>query len=794
MRGTDYSDSLEFIERLFGASTEHDVELRSFPDAKNGSGAPRAAFGRDFEDFETHLIRFDEAGRGMYYGVCTREARKGRGRREDVRECPAVWTDIDAYHIDAGKDDIISALQSAYHPPSVIIDSGGGIQALWMLSEAVDVSEVGGETEEQVLDVLRRICGVFCGDVKVIDLARVMRLPGTINAKHGEERRAHVVEASWALYELDDLTEWLDWQRPVIKSLEIPDTSTANPWTDNLEERFGRTSALDVKSAVEAMSYGAGGSNSIHQTQLVVSASMVSKGHEDNEIADLLLEATRAAAGLDGERWNWKREEKAIRQMIRTAREKFGPEVRVEKQREKIRAAADPTDTDPTEGLIFDKDGKLVKRDQNIINAIIQHPDTSHLVRFNQLTQSSEADVCPWQRLPGVTWRDTDDTKLRIWLQQTYECDVPVERVRRLVDTIAEDRAFNPISEYLSDVRWDGKERLSTWLHRYCSAADNRYTRAVSRAWMIGAVARALTPGCQADYMLVLEGPQGVGKSRAARVLAGDPGWFTDSLYELSGKTSFESIKGKWIVEVGELAGMRKTEVNAVKAFLTATSDYYRPPYERRAQDFPRRCIFIGTVNPGDMGHFKDETGNRRFWLVPVGAIDHDSLITDRNQIWAEAVAAFKAGEPHYLTDPDIIADAEAIQRDASTGASDEWLPLVERYITHSPPATREAREDLEQWSLRSEPLDRLKVRDVLVRAIGVEDRMIKGMEQGRVGAILRYLGWNRVIARPKDGGPPSRHFVAPDFVTRPRPEPGNKGGNTPVKPKNINNPKQPRF
>ena len=341
MRERSYQESAEFLADFFGVTTEQAVELRTFTN-RSGDGPARPLFTRDMEMITAHCSRWDVDGRGMFLGVCTRVTGSHTGRRVDLAECPALWVDIDTGKMGLDKDTVVAALRPLPLPPSVIIDSGGGLHAYWLLNEAIDVSADAPDaeaTEEAITSACKQLAGVCAGDLNVCDLARVMRLPGTLNSKPdvmaanaGAPAECSVLEATWARHEFDDLIEWLDWQRPVV---ERPPANNAEPEAqqdDNpylaAAKRLGFKPPLDVEQALAAMTHLGDGDTSIHQTQLRVSASLASQDVDEDEIVAVLLDATRAAAGPHGATWNWKREEGAIRRMFASAREKFGDKAR----------------------------------------------------------------------------------------------------------------------------------------------------------------------------------------------------------------------------------------------------------------------------------------------------------------------------------------------------------------------------------------------------------------------------------------------------------------------------------
>lgn len=241
---------------------------------------------------------------------------------------------------------------------------------------------------------------------------------------------------------------------------------------------------------------------------------------------------------------------------------------------------------------------------------------------------------------------------------------------------IAKKNAINPIRMWLESVTWDNVPRIDTWLTRYMGVDDNNYTRAAGRKWLISAVARAMSPGCQVDHMLIFEGRQGIGKSQALRVLGGHyhveyAGSLaaTDTDY----KNTVHTMLGKLIIEVSELHAFKKSSIEGLRNFLTTTVDDVRLAYRRDSARFPRSVVFAGTTNEIKTSYIEDPTGARRFWPVICNAIDIPSLKQDRDSLWAEAVAAYKSGENWWeMPHEDTLAEQRM-----RTPQDDEDIMLV---------------------------------------------------------------------------------------------------------------------
>ena len=256
-------------------------------------------------------------------------------------------------------------------------------------------------------------------------------------------------------------------------------------------------------------------------------------------------------------------------------------------------------------------------------------------------------------------WGDEHLTWLTAWLQTC----MPVRReiVQNAVIAVAKINSFHPVRDYLNGLVWDGAARLATWLKVYLGAKDHAaYLEAVGPKFLIGAVARVFSPGCQMDTMLVLEGAQGLGKSTAAHFLAGRD-WARDITGDLSTKDAVLNIQGVWIGEMAELTAIRRAEQEHIKAFVSRRIDRYRPPYGRNTIDRPRHCSFIATTNEHE--YLQDPTGGRRFWPVECSVIELAALERDRDQLWAEAVARYKGAERWHLDAPE--SRRAAVEQDA---------------------------------------------------------------------------------------------------------------------------------
>ena len=330
--------------------------------------------------------------------------------------------------------------------------------------------------------------------------------------------------------------------------------------------------------------------------------------------------------------------------------------------REISAAFDDDEDTDWLSALTMNTKGRIEATIENALTIITHDPDVAGRFYYDEFrTRPAVCGDMPWQpfaeRITDV-WADSDDAGIRKHLETRYRIDSTV-KIRDAVDLAMLKTKRHPVREYLTELVWDGHKRADTLFLDYLGAENNQYTREVTRKALLGAVARIMSPGCKHDHIFVLVGPQGCRKSTTLAKLGKQ--WFSDSLYTLSGKDAYEQLQGYWVIEMGEMAATRKAELEQIKQFVSKQSDNFRAAYARRTQEHPRQCAFFGSTN--DAEFLRDPTGSRRFWPVVVteaGRVLADGL-TDEivDQVWAETVVRYNAGEPWYLSEA-----AEAMARD----------------------------------------------------------------------------------------------------------------------------------
>jgi predicted P-loop ATPase len=427
------------------------------------------------------------------------------------------------------------------------------------------------------------------------------------------------------------------------------------------------------------------------------------------------------------------------------------------KLRQRVDASGDPNARIPTPAwfsrLRQDLAGAPERNEANVIIALSSDPAFAGVLAFDEFAQEVIARrPLPWDDAQSIfprPWEDADDIRTAEWLQHRGVNVAPLV-VGRSVGAVAREIRVHPVRDWLDTLTWDGTPRIETWTSTYLGAAPTPFHHTIGALWLISAVARIYRPGVKADHMLILEGPQGARKSTALKVLAGED-WFTDELPELGSKDAAIHMQGIWIVEIAELDAIGRAEVSRIKAFLTRTTDRFRPPYGRYTVEVPRQCIFAGTVNPDT--YLRDETGNRRFWPLRCGTIDIAALARDREQLWAEAAERFRAGAIWWIDDAELLATARSEQEARYQG--DAWDARIDRWLTHDARSVNRGHAGYPDWQdeefERPEPLRDVSVGEILEGALRIEPANWTKSDQMRVGAWLRSRHWERYRRRTSE-------------------------------------------
>ncbi len=354
---------------------------------------------------------------------------------------------------------------------------------------------------------------------------------------------------------------------------------------------------------------------------------------------------------------------------------------------------------DQEEGLIWkledvkgeseEKDAKKEKVSENFQEPITKEENLKGKIALNEFSHRTMIKGnLPWHRFlnkkEGDQWKDSDDSSLRHYIEKVYRITSPMKINDGLL-IVEEKNKFHPIRDYFNFLVWDGVKRVDNLFIDYLGASDTKYNRMVTRKALVAGVARIFNPGVKFDYMLVLVGKQGVGKSHILSLLGQN--WYSDSFNTVQGKEAYEQLQDAWIIEMAELTAAKKAETEAVKHFISKREDIYRVAYGKRVTKFPRQCVFFGTTN--EMDFLKDKTGNRRFWPVMVEKhrikkdLWRDDIKAEIHQIWAEAVELWKIGEGLFL-ELELEEQAVKIQEKHTERSSMEGL--IHEYLEMSLP------------------------------------------------------------------------------------------------------------
>ena len=421
------------------------------------------------------------------------------------------------------------------------------------------------------------------------------------------------------------------------------------------------------------------------------------------------------------------------------------------------------TEDDWKKKLRFTDKGAIASTIENVAVILNGDPALAGCVGFNEMTHSIVVRrSLPWRAGSAERlWTDADDAGLRYYLERVYGLSGK-DKIFDGLNVVAEANRFHPVRDYLEACTWDGQPRLETLLVDYLGAVDTPYTRAVTRKALVAAVARIYRPGCKFDYMLTLRGRQGLGKSALIAKLGGE--WFSDSFTTMQGKDAYEQALGVWLVEVGELAGMRKAEAEIIKQYISKQTDRFRPAYGRRIQEFPRQCIFIGTTNESTF--LRDQTGNRRFWVVDTPNKPERNMWDDLTPetvrlIWGEAVALFRKGESLFLP-PELETDARKVQE--LYEEEDPRIGIVAAYLERLLPegwdskdlyARRQWLEGSEQGTVQRSNVCHF---EIWAEALGQNPDKLDAYEVKRLRSIMEKIpGWKHQGGQRVTTGPYGR-------------------------------------
>ena len=428
--------------------------------------------------------------------------------------------------------------------------------------------------------------------------------------------------------------------------------------------------------------------------------------------------------------------------------------------REKQEQAAEEftsEDTDWQSRLELDRRGNIIDNIRNV-GLITKFDENFKNVVYNEFKDTLDViGPLPWEQVKQG-WNDTDFANAKMYFGSKYGIWSPAKFKDAILATASSERRYHPIKEYFDSLTWDGTPRVDTLLIDYFGADDTPYTRAVIRKTLVAAVARIYKPGTKFDSILVLNGPQGVGKSTFFAILGKE--WFSDSLSisDMKDKTASEKLINNWILEISEMSGIRKTEVEVVKSFVSRQDDKFRQAYGVNVESHPRKCIIVGSTN-SEGGFLRDVTGNRRFWPVHVPGTGkyHPWELNCTDQIWAEAIHLYNEGEDLFLKGREA-EEAYKMQQDAME--SDDREGIISEYLDRLLP---ENWADMDVYQRRSFlgggefdtqgitgtiRRERVCVMEIWVECFGKERPNIKKADSYEIEGILNKIGgWKKYDA-----------------------------------------------
>lgn len=368
--------------------------------------------------------------------------------------------------------------------------------------------------------------------------------------------------------------------------------------------------------------------------------------------------------------------------------------------------------------------GNYLNTKVNIRAILTKHHAWKNVICFNEFNNHViKHKHPPYPHSPNKglgQWTDADNEMLSMWIGESYDFEPSTDRLQSLIVAISMQNPIHPIRDYLESChkKWIDANKptghATMWAEIYLGAEYSEATRLFEKTWLISAVARIFEPGCKADNVLILEGKQGLLKSTALSILAGD--WFSDSKLDFTDKDSLMLIHENWIIEMPELDQLKKSESEKAKSFFGRREDKFRAPYGHNLLTRRRQCVFAGTTNTSD--YLKDSTGNRRYMPIECKTIDIKSLKEDRDLIWGEAVDLYKNGEQWWYDNMlKYVQDAQ----DARF-AEDVWQGLIEDFLENK---------------------DNITIQIILGECLKFEINRMDKMSRNRVADILRRIGWH---------------------------------------------------
>lgn len=697
------------------------VHLRTLPKEHRQGRAETAVLTLPIkeEDLAPFISANENKGQSIFFVV-----NEGGQRGEDITNVRALFVDYDGDDL-AGFEKRLALLPV----PHIVVESSPGRRHVYWLVKGIALSDFR--------PLQRALIERLGTDKSIIDLPRIMRLPGFLNHKR-EPFTTQLISLDSRLppYPLEDI------KRFTVVHLSSCPTKQERPPSiiSSLDEGAVDESRHRRERAKidQALSYLADhGWAEDHSRWQRVGACLKgctrSNGPQaavftDPEGLRLFMRFSRSAKNFDpdGVRKRWPNIGDAVESpgalfVLATSAGWQSPSHSAREPNQTCDSSPESIASDTRdEALVLDSKGRLISCVANAIAFLARENETAGALQYNLFTNTILYRGNPLQ--------EADVIRLQAWMQRQSDMRrITRPDVETAIRVRADTSQSHPIRDWLNSISWDGVHRLDSWLSDYLGVKPSPYSRLVARMFLIGMVARVMKPGCKLDNMLILEGGQGQGKSTALRVLAGGHAYFSDHLPDIRSKDASQALRGRWIVEAAELAGTSKADIEALKAFLSRDTERYRPPYGRLEVNEPRQCVVTGTTNDGQ--YLRDPSGARRFWPIRVGTINTEGLAEVREQLFAEAMRAYMSGEGWWPT----TDEQEMLFRPEQEARfeTDPWEDAVVKYL-----AEREADRD------PNTPL-RVTVSEIASsRFLNIEINKTTTRESRRIANILTRLGY----------------------------------------------------
>jgi Virulence-associated protein E len=741
--------SLRFLNRILPERGPYIAAIRN---PRNRGFKPNE-FANTIEDLWTIIESADRDGNETYYACAAfKEARndpsgtpdglKRFGRtKHNASGARSFWLDID---VGTGKqyatqqnalDALAVFCRTLNLQPPIVVSSGAGLHVYWPLTHTLDP-----EVWKRYAEGLKRLCaeyGLFADPARTADISSVLRTPGTSNRKHGVARKVECDPKFLEIrpYAVEEFSVFLKHevagQRTSSRKRRIAERPASivakHPHAlgqaivkqcgqlQGFRDKRGNVSEPLWYAALGVLAFCEDGNDLGHEW------SNGYPGYTYEETQTRLDRARTLMGATTCEHFH------SLNPQVCEAcphwQKKIRSPITLGYQNKSTTNAAKVCPPGAPPSLPnWELTAGGVLKPKSYVNTVIALSQLGIKFRHNIFHNKKIVEGDAAENL-GPELSDAVCRALRDLIITQFSFDPGIENVQQAAERACEATRFDPVCDYLNSLKWDAHLRLDAWLATYLGADDTPLNRSIGRKVLIAMVRRAREPGCKFDYVVVLEGKQGSGKSSALLILAGEENFSDQPLLHLETRAQQEAIEGVWLYELSELVGLRRTEIETLKSFISRTEDNARPAYGRFRVDQQRRCVFVGTTN--EPKYLRDPTGNRRFWPVRTGIIDLDALRRDRDQLLAEAAAAEASGES--LVVEDHLYKDVAVQQEERM-LDDTWDDILAA---------------VEGEMIEDDRIERISSQTLLTVYLQVPADRINDTMTKRLGECMRRLDWS---------------------------------------------------